>query len=47
MFTIGSGGGGPSWYNASWSYRKPVTIDHAKVSGSSSLTDFPVLFSVQ
>ena len=45
-YTIGSGGGGPSWYNASWTYRKPVTIDHTKVSGSSSLADFPVLVSV-
>ena len=37
---------GGSWYNASWSNRKSITIDHTKVSGSSNLTNFPVLISV-
>lgn len=35
-----------SWFNTSWTYRKPVTIDHTKVAGGSSLTNFPVLFSI-
>jgi hypothetical protein len=39
-------GGGPGWYNTSWSNRKTVTINSADVSGSSSLTNFPMLFSV-
>ncbi len=45
-YTISGGGGGPSWYNPSWTNRKTITIDHTKVSGSSSLANFPVLFSV-
>ena len=32
------------WWDAGWSYRKTVTIDHTKVSGS--LSDFPVLLDV-
>jgi hypothetical protein len=44
-YTI-SGGGGPGWYNPSWTNRKAITIDHTKVSGASSLTNFPMLFSV-
>jgi hypothetical protein len=38
--------GGPAWYNSSWSGRKPVTVDHTKVSNSSTLANFPMLFSV-
>ncbi len=46
-YIINSGGGGGSgWYNPSWSNRKAITIDHTKVSGASSLANFPVLFSV-
>ncbi len=37
---------GTGWYNLAWSWRKPLTINHALVSGGSSLTGFPVLFSV-
>ncbi len=33
-----------AWYNTSWLYRKPVTINHTKVGGS--LTNFPVLVSI-
>jgi hypothetical protein len=44
-YTIG-GGGGPAWYSPSWTNRKAITIDHTKVSGSSSLANFPLLFSV-
>src|ERR1035441_6518159 len=29
-------GTGIAWYNSSWSYRKPITIDHTKVSGVAS-----------
>jgi len=46
-YTIsGGGGGGPSWYNSSWTNRKAITIDHTKVSGASNLTNFPVLISL-
>jgi len=34
----------PAWYSTDWTYRKRITIDHTKVSGS--LTDFPVLISL-
>ena len=34
------------WYNASWLYRKQITIDHTKVSGGANLTDFPVLINL-
>jgi RHS repeat-associated protein len=43
-YTIGTGG--TAWYNTAWSSRKPVTIAHGQVSGSSNLTNFPMLFSV-
>lgn len=33
----------PTWYNNSWGYRKLITIDHTKVSGTQ--TSFPVLIS--
>lgn len=32
------------WYNASWLYRKKITIDYTKVAGT--LTNFPVLVSL-
>jgi|GEM_PF-6070409 len=35
-----------SWYNADWSYRKAITIDHTKVSGSSDLSNFPILVNL-
>ena len=31
------------WYNTGWSNRKPITVVHTKVSGSSNLTNFPML----
>lgn len=31
----------PPWYNCDWSYRKNITIDKSRVSGT--LSDFPVL----
>ena len=37
---------GSSWYNTSWNNRKAIIIDHTKVSGSSNLSNFPVLVSV-
>jgi hypothetical protein len=44
-FTINSGGGS-NWYNDAWSYQQAITIAHTKVSGSSSLLNFPVLISL-
>lgn len=35
-----------AWFNDSWGYRKALTIDGSKVSGSSNLVDFPVLVSL-
>ncbi len=35
---------GASWYNSSWLYRKPVTVDNA--SGTSTLTNYQVQVSV-
>ena len=37
---------GSNWYSASWTDRKPVTIDHTKVGGASNLSNFPVLISL-
>ncbi|HUO27854.1 MAG TPA: DUF2341 domain-containing protein, partial [Bryobacteraceae bacterium] len=37
---------GSNWYSASWSDRKPITIHHTQVSGSTNLVNFPVLISV-
>ncbi|MDQ5951759.1 MAG: hypothetical protein QG639_1040 [Patescibacteria group bacterium] len=34
---------GQNWYNTAWKYRKTITIDNTKVSGSSDLSNFPVL----
>ena len=36
------------WYGlgGTWSNRKPITIDHTRVAGSTALTDFPLLVSV-
>lgn len=33
-----------AWFNSSWAYRKPITIDSANVD--SDLTDFPVLIKL-
>ena len=37
-----------TWYTSGgvWTNRKLITIDHARVSGSAGLSDFPLLFSV-
>lgn len=37
---------GAAWYSSTWSKRKKITIDNTKVSGSSDLTNFPVLINV-
>ncbi len=37
---------GSTWYNLIWTNRKPITIHHTQVSGTSNLTNFPVLISV-
>jgi PKD repeat protein len=34
----------PPWYSCSWSYRKNITIDHTKVSGTQN--NFPVLINL-
>jgi len=44
--SFSSSSGGSNWYSASWSYQKAITINHAEVSGSSNLTDFPALISL-
>jgi RHS repeat-associated protein len=46
VYTIGSSGPGATWYNTAWGYRKAITIASSQVSGSSNLTNFPVLISV-
>jgi hypothetical protein len=38
--------GGPAWYNAGWSNRKAVTVDHSKVAGGTNLSNFPLLYAV-
>ena len=35
-----------AWYNDSWAFRKRITVDNTKVSGSSAHTDFPMLVSL-
>ncbi|MCC6392762.1 MAG: DUF2341 domain-containing protein, partial [Bryobacterales bacterium] len=35
----------PAWYNTGWSNRKAITINHTRVAGPGSLTNFPVLFA--
>ena len=40
-FNIQPASGVGDWWNASWLYRKMVTLDHTKVTGD--LTNFPVL----
>jgi hypothetical protein len=35
----------PAWYNASWLYRKKLTLDYTQVSGTADLSSFPVLVS--
>src|SRR3989344_2529493 len=35
------------WFDHDWVYRRALTISHTKVSGTSALTNFPVLVSVQ
>ena len=34
----------PAWYNNAWGYRKSITIDHTKVTGTQ--TNFPVLINL-
>jgi hypothetical protein len=35
-----------TWYNAGWSNRKAITIDHTKVVGGASLSSFPVVIAL-
>ena len=34
------------WYSSSWSYRRQIDIDYKKVSGTSDLSNFPVLINI-
>jgi hypothetical protein len=36
-----------AWYNTSWNFRKQITIQDSKVSGSSNFSNFPVLINIQ
>lgn len=38
-------GSGDPWYNASWGYRRTITIDYTKLGTSTPLNSFPVLFN--
>lgn len=46
FYTVSSQQTKSTWYDSPWTYRKPLVIDHNKVSGSSALTNFPVLVSI-
>lgn len=35
-----------AWYNSNWQYRKEITIDKSKVSGSSNHSNFPILIKI-
>src|SRR3989344_3606321 len=37
--------GEAAWYNQSWGFRKKITIDNTKVSGSADHTNFPILIN--
>ncbi len=41
----GAAGNSTAWFDSGYGYRKKLTIDNTKVSGTSDLTDFPVLVS--
>lgn len=43
---FGTGSVDAAWFNDDWAYRKAITIDESMVSGSSNLTNFPVLVSL-
>ncbi len=49
FYALGATSGG-SWYSTggTWNYRKPMTVDHSKVStvNQTTLTNFPLLVSV-
>jgi hypothetical protein len=46
LLGILTGSGVPDAAELPFSFRKSITIDHTKVSGSTDLTDFPLLFSI-
>lgn len=35
----------PSWYSASWGYRRQITLDYTKLGTSTPITGFPLMFS--
>lgn len=39
------GSSDPSWYSASWGYRRAITVDYTKVATTTAITGFPLMFS--
>lgn len=37
---------GSGWYGSGWTYRRQIVIDHTKISGTSTITNFPTLVSL-
>lgn len=35
-----------AWYDTDWLYRKQISVDHTKVTGSSAHSNFPMLISI-
>lgn len=46
LFVIIPNAAAISWYDETWHFRKIITIDNSMVSGSSNLSNFPVLISI-
>lgn len=45
FFLLRGNGASANWYHDSWGFRRKITIDNTKVSGSSDLNNFAVLVS--
>jgi len=45
-FNVSKSTGPTDWFNASWIYRKQIVIDESMVSGSTDLTNFPILINI-
>lgn len=45
LFLLRGNNTSANWYHDSWGFRRKLTIDNTKVSGSSDLANFPVLVS--
>lgn len=46
LFFLSSRTSQAAWYSDNWNFRKQLTIQESRVSGSSDLTNFPVLISL-